>query len=128
MTDYYDSPAYRRMRAQAEADERERQATAAAARREQERLKQAAEERHRARLLDARAQEQAAAEAQVDAALEPERVRLERQWLADHPGQTAAAFAKTAWPLLRANLVEQQRAARREALYEAAIARGGGRL
>ena len=50
-------------------------------------------------------------EAETDAALAPAKERARRDWLVSHPGQDAAAFEKVAWPLVRQNLLEDQRAA-----------------
>lgn len=65
------------------------------------------------------AEKAAAADARIDAALAPERVRLEREWLADHPEATAADFAARAWPHLRANLLETRVRAEHERLADA---------
>ncbi len=46
--------------------------------------------------------------AQVDAELEPQKQTAMREWLANHPDQTAADFEKKAWHLLRENLIEQR--------------------
>lgn len=50
-------------------------------------------------------------QAAIDAELEPQRVRLERQWLADHPEKSATDFQRHAWPHLKANLTEQSKQA-----------------
>ena len=45
----------------------------------------------------------------LDAELEPTKLRLRREWLAANPDRTEAEFEAKSWPLLRQNLVEQQR-------------------
>ncbi len=67
-----------------------------------------AKSRHLASLEAKRANERAAAAADIDRQLEPQKQTLMRDWLANHPGKTAADFEKNAWTLLRQNLVEQR--------------------
>lgn len=100
--------------------ERGRILTAAQAAREAREQAQRDEENERARavyLADLAARETekvAAADAQLDAVLAPERARIERAWLADHPEATPADFAARAWPHLRRNLVESRTRAAHE--------------
>ncbi len=68
----------------------------------------------RQRYLDGLAKQKAEAarqqEAATDAALAPARERALRDWLLAHPGRDADAFEGQVWPLVRANLLEEQRA------------------
>jgi hypothetical protein len=89
---------------------------------EQARARNAAENErlHNERLgkLDAerqakRAENEKAFEAEIAA---EHKARLERAWLADHPGETATAFEVEAWPHLLTNLKEQARAEAAEEL------------
>lgn len=74
------------------------------------------EERRRLELeqrINARAKAEAeeearrkAAEEQLELELQPEKARIRRQWLADHPGKTPAEFDRFAWPNLRQNVIE----------------------
>jgi len=41
--------------------------------------------------------------------LADEKRRLQNEWLANNPNQTAADFEKKAWHLLKENLIEQRR-------------------
>jgi len=75
------------------------------------RLNREARARYEASLEAERAAKNAEADARLEEALAPERDRLKRGWLAAHPGKTARDFTECAWPLLRANLVEQLEAA-----------------
>jgi hypothetical protein len=71
-----------------------------------------------------------AIKAQVAARLAAERagVKAERQraWLIEHPGQTAATFDKTIWPLIEEQLFGRDAAIKRE--IEAQRERMGGRF
>ncbi len=58
----------------------------------------------------ARNARQAEADAQIELELQPEKRRLQNEWLANNPNQTAADFEKKAWHLLKANLIEQRSA------------------
>jgi hypothetical protein len=51
---------------------------------------------------------QAEADAQVETQLQPEKKRLQNEWLANNPGATVADFEKKAWHLLKENLIEQR--------------------
>jgi membrane carboxypeptidase/penicillin-binding protein PbpC len=66
---------------------------------------------------------QSESDAQTELELAPEKRRLEREWLANNQGATAADFEKKAWHLLRVNLIERRRA---EA-FEAEKQRAAGR-
>lgn len=77
--------------------------------------------RERERKIEQERQAQLAAdEAEFDRQIGPEKVKLRRQWLSDHPSNTAADFEAKAWPHLRANLRDEAKqalvAASREAL------------
>jgi len=80
------------------------------------------------RRLAGLAAERAAAEAEQDSrlelALEPERLRLQREWLAAHPDHTAQDFRTKAWPRLRLNLADE-RAAQHLEQQKRALARSG---
>ena len=106
---------------------RRREADEAAA--EAQRQEDIAEnERLGARRLAALAAERAAAEAEQDdrleSALAPERDRLQRQWLADHPDLTPEDFRRRAWPRLRENLGDERAVEHLEA-QKRALARSG---
>ena len=74
-----------------------------------------ARQRHLNSLETARAAKLREYDAAIDAELAPERARLERAWLADHPNDTPADFEKKAWHHLKANLIEQRSAEAMEA-------------
>ena len=80
--------------------------------------------RRLAALAAKRAADEAANDARLEASLEPERTKLQRQWLADHPDHSAEDFRSKAWPRLRANLGDQ-RAAELHEEQKAALARSG---
>jgi hypothetical protein len=63
-------------------------------------------------------------EAEQEAALAPTKERARRQWLYDHPEMTAADFEARAWPLLKANLLEDEREAAIQREMEAMRRRG----
>ncbi len=71
-----------------------------------------------------KAEKRAAADAEVDAAIAPERLRLEREWIANHPSKSGADFERHAWPQLRPNIVEARETAQREALRRQMLASG----
>jgi hypothetical protein len=71
--------------------------------------------RHLNKLEAERKAKQADADAQTEAELQPEKRRLQNEWLANNPTQTAADFEKKAWHLLKENLIEQHNAASLEA-------------
>ncbi len=61
------------------------------------------------------------ADAEKETRLTGEKLRLKNQWLADHPGMTAADFETQAWGLLKANLfADAEKADYQAALQEAA--------
>ncbi len=65
--------------------------------------------RYNTKLEAERASKKADADAQTEAALAPEKRRLQNEWLANNPVQTAADFEKKAWHLLKENLIEQRK-------------------
>jgi septum formation inhibitor MinC len=69
-----------------------------------------ARRRHLAKLDDDRKAKQAETDALTELQLAPEKRRLQNEWLANNPGQTAADFDKKAWHLLKENLIEQKSA------------------
>jgi len=85
-------------------------------------------ERLRNNYLAGLAAKQAAAQAEQDARLEaalaPERDRLEREWLANHPDHSPEDFRRRAWPQLRQNLGDERAAQHLEAQKEALRATG----
>jgi len=103
---------------EAEQADAARQAEADAA--ENERLR----DRYLAGLAAQRAADEAANNDRLEAALTPERIRLERQWLADHPDLTPEDFRRRAWPRLRENLGDERAAQHLEA-EKAALRRTG---
>ena len=105
---------------QREADEAAAEAQRQADAQENERLGA----RRLAALAAERAAVEAANDARLEASLEPERTKLQRQWLADHPDHSAEDFRSKAWPRLRANLGDQ-RAAELHEEQKAALARSG---
>jgi len=80
--------------------------------------------RRLADLAAKRAADEAANDARLEAALAPERIHLERQWLADHPDLTPEDFRRRAWPQLRMNAADQ-RAAEHLEQEKAALRRTG---
>ena len=71
---------------------------------------QAAREEHRAALAAQQAAERRRREAEVNQRLEPIKQRLKREWLADHPESDERVFEQKAWPQLKLNVLEDQRA------------------
>jgi hypothetical protein len=82
----------------------------------QERERQA-RARHEQAVADELAKLAAQKAAALDAALDPHRLRMQREWVADHPGQTAADFMAHAWPQLKPNLIEDLNREAEEAAY-----------
>ena len=105
-------------RRDAEQADAARQAEADAA--ENQRLR----DRYLAGLAAQRAADEAANSARLEEALAPERDRLQRQWLADHPDHTPEDFRRRAWPRLRENLGDERAAQHLEA-EKAALRRTG---
>ena len=103
---------------EAEQADAARQAEADAA--ENQRLR----DRYLAELAASRAAAQAEQDSRLEAALAPERARLERQWLADHPDLTPEDFRRRAWPQLRQNLGDQRAGEHFEA-QKAALRKSG---
>jgi len=54
-------------------------------------------------------------ESETDAALAPAKERARRDWLIANPDRDAAAFEQAAWPLVRENLLADERARALEA-------------
>lgn len=107
-------------RDQHERAQAERAAESEAAREANERIKQ-----ERERKLEAeRKAKLDEAEAAFDAEIAPEKLRLRRQWLADHPGRSERDFDKEAWPHLRENLKDQAQAEAREAMRQSLLRSG----
>ncbi len=65
---------------------------------------------HLNKLENERKAEQSAMDAKIDLELAPTKKRLQNEWLANNPTQTAADFEKKAWHLLKENLIEQRSA------------------
>jgi hypothetical protein len=72
-------------------------------------------QKHLAALEGDRKASETDSERRLETELEPEKRRLQNQWLADHPGKTVDDFNKEAWHLLRANLLEERANAVKEA-------------
>lgn len=85
---------------------------------------EAARQRHLAKLDGDRKAKQAEADAQTELQLAPEKRRLQNEWLANNPTQTAADFDKKAWHLLKENLIEQKSADIMNATIESQKASG----
>jgi len=69
-------------------------------------------------LAEQRKAKQDEADAELELSLTLEKQQLRNAWLADHPNDTAADFEKKAWHHLKANLIEQRKAAAMEANTE----------
>jgi hypothetical protein len=78
-----------------------------------------------AKLDDEKKARQAETDAQTDLELAPEKRRLQNEWLANNPTQTAADFEKKAWHLLKENLIEQRNADSLSAEIQRQKASGG---
>jgi preprotein translocase subunit SecD len=61
-------------------------------------------------LDEEKAERQRERDAEIDLELAPTKKRLQNEWLANNPTQTAADFEKKAWHLLKENLIEQRNA------------------
>ena len=83
--------------ARREAEDQERQRSKEESRR-QWLLKLKAEEEEKGKVAEARLEEQ----------LAPDKARIQREWLANHPGKTEADFMQV-WPRLRQGIVEDRR-------------------
>ena len=66
--------------------------------------------KYQAKLEAAKAEKQREHDAEIDLELAPAKKRLQNEWLAAHPNETAADFEKKAWQHLRTNLIEQRTA------------------
>lgn len=69
----------------------------------------AARARYLAKLDGDRKAKQAEHDAEIELQLAPEKRRLQNEWLANNPNETAADFEKN-WHLLKENLIEQHNA------------------
>ncbi|HEY8743615.1 MAG TPA: hypothetical protein VIU62_10965 [Chloroflexota bacterium] len=88
------------------------EAEAEAARLEAERQQSQADARERtlARAAAKRLAEATRAEVARENLLSPEKIRRQREWLANHPDKSVQDFERYAWPQLRANLEAQTEA------------------
>ncbi len=66
--------------------------------------------KHLAGLDEEKAERQREHDAEIDRELEPQKQRLMREWLVNHPNETADDFGKKAWIHLRQNLIEERNA------------------
>lgn len=80
--------------------------------------------RHLNKLDADRKAKQSDADAQTEIQLQPEKKRLQNEWLANNPTQTPADFEKKAWHLLKENLIEQHNTASLEAEKQKQTATG----
>lgn len=92
---------------------KERDAVIARRQRDNESARQA----HLNQIASDRSAKEAERDAEIEKELIPHKIRLQNQWLADHPGQTTADFESKAWGNLKANLLEE----RRELMMQAEI-------
>ena len=76
---------------------------------EHERAKEESRRRWALKLETDREEQQRASEARLEEELAPDKARIQREWLANHPGKTPAEFDRFAWPQIRLNLVEDRR-------------------
>jgi len=106
--DYYSyatRQAIARQRAEREAwEEQQREEQA-----ERVRDNAATRQRYLAGLEARRAEVAGRREDAIDAALAPAKERARRDWLIANPDKDAAAFEDAAWPLVRQNLIEDDR-------------------
>ena len=72
----------------------------------------------------AKAEKQSERDAEIDRELEPQKIRLRNEWLANNPNLTAADFESKAWHLLKANLIEQHELDNQEAARNSLLATG----
>jgi hypothetical protein len=80
--------------------------------------------RHLNKIQTDREAKRAEADAQTEIQLQPEKRRLQNEWLANNPTQTAADFEKKAWHLLKENIIEQRRVDTMNAEIQAQTATG----
>jgi len=111
MVSYYDSVAYRRAAAEREAERQDRQRQAEEEREQARRENEDARARYMAGLEAQKVTREQLAAQRLEDELSADRIRLERAWLVDHPEKSAADFRRVAWPLLKANLLDERRAA-----------------
>jgi trehalose/maltose hydrolase-like predicted phosphorylase len=81
--------------------------------------------RHLNKIEAERKAKQTEADAQTEIQLQPEKRRLQNEWLANNPTQPPADFEKKAWHLLKENLIEQHNAASLEAEKQRQMKTGG---
>ena len=93
--------AQRRAREELEREELEEQAA-------RDRQNAAARDRYLAKLEAERAAQRAAGVARLEEEISPSRLRLMREWLANHPGKSEKEFHTQAWPNLRLNVIEER--------------------
>jgi hypothetical protein len=93
--------------------QQEREAAAAEVQRQEAERAQAqteARERIKARAAAKRLASATQAEIAREQLLQPEKIRLQREWLANHPDKNEDDFTRYAWPQLRANVESAQEA------------------
>lgn len=82
----------------------------------------------RRRYLDGVAAKRRAKQSEMDTAidreLEPQKIRLRNEWLANNPNFNESDFEKRAWIHLRQNLIEQRNAGSLNAEIAAQMAKG----
>jgi hypothetical protein len=72
----------------------------------------------------AKAEKQSERDAEIDRELEPQKIRLRNEWLANNPTLTAADFESKAWHLLKTNLIEQGETDNQEAVRNSLLKSG----
>jgi hypothetical protein len=72
----------------------------------------------------AKAEKQSERDAEIDRQLEPQKIRLRNEWLANNPNLTEDDFESKAWHLLKANLIEQGEMDNREAMRNSLLKSG----
>ncbi len=85
---------------------------------------EASRQRHLAKIDDDRKASQVKTDAAIDLELAPTKKRLQNEWLANNPTQTASDFDKKAWHLLKDNLIDQRNADIMNAEIQAQAATG----
>jgi hypothetical protein len=75
-------------------------------------------------LKAAKAEKRAEHDAEIDIQLQPEKKRLQNEWLANNPDETPATFERKAWHLLRENLIEQRQSESFQAELKAQLSTG----
>jgi len=102
----------------------ERESKEAEAEAERNRRNEEARSRYLASLEMEKAERRAVHEAKLEHELLPERERIKRSWLADHPGKSEKDFMAVAWPYLRLNLIEERDRRQLEATKKALLSTG----